>query len=108
MVLPRIVRALRDHLFFAATVNLSHSGIDAVTIGLSSFIDREIEFEVGRLNPSDVLGKVAGLAAHLIEHGNVIKDGDTFGTSDVERIRIRYDVSERFGGLPILRIAAGD
>jgi hypothetical protein len=86
----------------------SSSGIDAVTIGLSSFIDREIEFEVGRLDPSDVLRKVAGLATHLIEHGNVIKDGDTFGTSDAERIRVRHDVSERFGGVPILRIAAGD
>jgi Domain of unknown function (DUF4261) len=86
----------------------SSSGIEAVTIGLSSFVDREIEFEAGRLNPSDVLRKVAGLAIHLIEHGNVIKDGDTFGTNDVERIRIRHAVSERFGGVPILRIAVGD
>jgi hypothetical protein len=36
--------------------------MDAVTVGLSSFVDREIEFEIGRLNPSDVLNKVAGLA----------------------------------------------
>jgi hypothetical protein len=69
------------------------SGMDAVTIGLSSFVGREIEFEVGRLNPSAVLSQVAGLASYLIEHGNVIKDGNTFGGSEAERIRVRHAVS---------------
>jgi hypothetical protein len=82
------------------------SGIDAVTIGLSSFIDREIEFEVGRLNPSDVLNRVAGLACYLVEHGNVVKDGDTFGDSELERIKIRHAVSKRLGGVPVLQVAA--
>jgi hypothetical protein len=81
-------------------------GMDAVTIGLSSFADREIEFEVGRHDPADVLGKVAGLAGYLIEHGNVIKDGDTFGDSEAELIRIKHAVSGRLGGVPILRVAA--
>ena len=80
--------------------------MDAVTVGLSSFVDREIEFEVGRLNPSDVLNKVAGLAGYLIEHGNVLKDGDTFGGSEVERIRIKHATSTRLAGAPILRVAA--
>jgi hypothetical protein len=66
----------------------SASGIDAVTIGLSSFIDRKIEFEVGRLNPLDVLNKVAGLASHRIEHSNVIEECGTFGSSETERISI--------------------
>jgi hypothetical protein len=74
------------------------SGMDAVTIGLSSFVGREIEFEMGRLNPSDALNQVAALAGYLIEHGNVIKDGDTFGGSEAERIRVRHAVSKRLGG----------
>jgi hypothetical protein len=82
------------------------SGIDVVTIGLSSFIDREIEFEVGGLNPSHVLSKVAGLAGYVIEHGNVVKDGDTFGGAEAERIIIQHARSARPGGMPILRVAA--
>ena len=81
------------------------TGMDAVTIGLSSFVDREIEFEVGQLNPSDVLNNVAGLAGYLIEHGNVVKDGDTFGGSEAERIKIRHATSVHRSGVPILRVA---
>jgi hypothetical protein len=84
------------------------SGMDAVTIGLSSFVGREIEFEIGQLNPSNALSQVAGLAGYLIEHGNVIKDGDTFGGSKAERIRVRHAVSKRLGGAPILRVAAAE
>jgi hypothetical protein len=80
------------------------SGIEAVTIGLSSFVDREIEFEVGRLQPADVLNKVAGLAVYLIEHGQALKDGDTFGGSERERIKVRHANSARLGGVPVLRV----
>lgn len=82
------------------------AGLDAVTIGLSSFVDREIEFEIGRFEPTDALGKVAGLAAYLIEHGNVVSDGDTVGGSDTERIKVRHALSQRGGGMPVLRVAA--
>jgi hypothetical protein len=82
------------------------AGIDAVTIGLSSFVDREIEYEVGRADAAEVLAKVAGLAGYLIEHGNVVKDGDTFGGSDAERVRVKHSHSHRLAGAPILRVAA--
>lgn len=78
----------------------------AVTIGLSSFVGREIEFETGRLDPSAVLNNVAGLAAYLVEHGDVIKDGDTIGGSDGERIRVSHATSADFAGVPVLRISA--
>jgi hypothetical protein len=81
-------------------------GIEAITIGLSSFVNREIEFEVDRLSPSDVLNKVAGLATYLIEHGSVIKDGDTFGGSGAERIKINHATSTRPDHAAILRVAA--
>jgi len=49
-----------------------------------------------------MIDKVAGLAVYLVEHGAVVKDGDTFGGDEQERITARYRTSERFEGLPVL------
>jgi hypothetical protein len=49
---------------------------------------------------------VAGLSAYLIEHGDVIKDGDTFGGSEAERITVRHATSVHIPGMQILRITA--
>jgi hypothetical protein len=81
------------------------AGIIVVTVGLSTFIGREIEFEAGRLDLGSVLAKVAGLACYLIEHGNVIKDGHTFGGSKGERLMVRHAASGRLSRMPILRVA---
>ena len=39
------------------------------------------------------------------EHGDVIKDGHTFGTSETDRIKVHHGVS-RFNGSPVLRVGA--
>ncbi|AMA59374.1 DUF4261 domain-containing protein [Bradyrhizobium sp. CCGE-LA001] len=75
--------------------------IGAITVGLSSFVGREIEFRSARLTLPTVIDKVAGLSAYLIEHGNVVKDGDTIGASAEERIKVRHRNSEVFGDLPV-------
>jgi len=80
----------------------SKAGIGAVTMGLSAFAKREIEFETGKLTLREMIDKVAGLAVYLVEHGAVVKDGDTFGGDEQERITARYRTSERFEGLPVL------
>jgi hypothetical protein len=49
----------------------SDAAFGAVTMGLSAFVGREIEFETDRADLGDILNKVAGLAAYLIEHGPV-------------------------------------
>ena len=36
----------------------------------------------------------------------IIDDGDTFGDSEAELIRIKHAVSARLSGVPILRVAA--
>lgn len=82
------------------------SAIGAVTSGLSNFIGREIEFEGSGLDLSGVVNKVAGLAAYLIERGTVIRDGDTFGISETERLTVHHIISRRFSGLPVLLAAA--
>jgi hypothetical protein len=77
----------------------------AVTHGLSSFVGREIEFEDGR-DLSSVINKVAGLASYLIQHGDVIKDGQTFGASETERLKVQHAISREYAGLPVLRVTA--
>ena len=79
----------------------SQKGIGAVTMGLSAFVDREIEFETSRLALGALIEKVAGLFVYLIEHGRVLGDGDTFGGDARERIAVRYKNSDQFNGMPV-------
>jgi hypothetical protein len=80
----------------------SKTGIGAVTMGLSAFAEREIEFETHKLTLPTLIDKVDGLTVHLVEHGLVVKDGDTFGRDSRERFLARYKDSDRFEGLPVL------
>jgi hypothetical protein len=50
--------------------------------------------------------KTAGLAVYLLEHGAVIKDGDTFGVTAAERLRVDHRTSRRVPGLPVLHARA--
>jgi hypothetical protein len=80
----------------------SKTGIGAVTMGLSAFAGREIEFETHKLTLPTLIDKVDGLTVYLVEHGLVVKDGDTFGRDSRERFSARYKDSDRFEGLPVL------
>jgi Domain of unknown function (DUF4261) len=75
----------------------------ATTAGLSAFIDREIEFDVDGMDYPTVIDRVAGLVSYLIGHGAVIKDGDTVGISDADRIKVHFRTS-RFNGAPVLAV----
>jgi len=77
----------------------------AVTHGLMSFVGSEIEFEGGR-DLAGVINKVAGLASYLIQHGDVIKDGQTFGANETERLKVAHAISQEIAGLPVLRVTA--
>jgi hypothetical protein len=79
----------------------SEPGIGAVTMGLSAFVGREIEFETSSLTLGTLIKKVLGLAVYLIEHGRVLRDGDTFGGDERERIAVRYENSDQFNGMPV-------
>ncbi|MDE2377384.1 DUF4261 domain-containing protein [Bradyrhizobium sp.] len=84
----------------------TETGIGAVTMGLSAFAGREIEFETEKLTLRAMLDKVAGLAAYLVEHGPVVSDGDTIGSSETERFTVRHMTSPQFSGLPVLFVSA--
>lgn len=85
----------------------SETGIGAVTMGLSAFAEREIQFETHKLPLATLMSKVDGLAVYLVEHGPVVKDGDTFGGDARERFSVRYKNSDQFGGLPVLFCSDG-
>lgn len=85
----------------------SARGIGAVTMGLSAFAEREIQFETQKLPLGTLIDKVDGLAVYLTEHGAVVKDGDTFGHDVHERFTVRHKNSDQFGGLPVLFCSDG-
>jgi len=85
----------------------SKAGIGAVSMGLSAFAEREIQFESQKLPLETLLNKVDGLAVYLVEHGAVIKDGDTFGGDARERFSVRHKDSDQFEGLPVLFCSDG-
>ncbi|WP_271671790.1 DUF4261 domain-containing protein [Bradyrhizobium sp. CCBAU 51627] len=82
-------------------------GIGAVTMGLTAFVDREIQFETSGLTLEALIERVAGLAVYLIEHGRVLKEGDTFGGDANERIAVRYKNSDQFNGMPVFLCTDG-
>lgn len=77
--------------------------IGAVTFGLTPFGGREIEFEGAGADPNEIVTKVAGLIVYVLEHGPVLRDGDTLGAGESDRIRIHHAVSRRVAGLPVLQ-----
>lgn len=79
----------------------SGAKVGVITMGLSAFVDREIEFVSSKLALPALFDKVAGLSVYLIEHGKVVKDGDTIGASASERIAVRYKNSDLFGGMAV-------
>ncbi|SFP67124.1 protein of unknown function [Bradyrhizobium sp. Ghvi] len=85
----------------------SQKGIGAVTMGLTAFVDREIQFETSSLPLDALIEKVAGLVVYLIEHGRVLKDADTFGGDANERIAVRYKNSDQFNGMPVFLCTDG-
>lgn len=77
--------------------------IGAITFGLTPFGGREIEFEGAGADPNEIVTKVSGLIVYVLEHGPVLRDGDTLGASESDRIRIHHAVSHRVEGLPVLQ-----
>lgn len=78
------------------------SRVGVVTMGLRSFIGREIEMDGQATRFKDVLTTVRGLATYLMQDGVKINDGDTIGGSATERITVRFLESRRFQGLPVI------
>jgi hypothetical protein len=61
-----------------------------VTTGLEPFIGRDVEWLPTALPPGTIASRLLGLCQYLIINGPVIKDGESLGISETERIRARF------------------
>lgn len=76
--------------------------VGVLTLGLRLFIGREIEFDGPRAQLKAILEKVEGLTGYLLQPAVSLRDGNTIGVSETERITVRHAESKRFHGIPIL------
>jgi hypothetical protein len=94
---------VRLHLF-KGNPNGKAIPIGCATMGLSSFVGREIEFEPSLLSPGIIAQRVQGTIAYLLARGPVLQHGDTLGVSETERIRIEHADKGQHVNLPIYRL----
>ncbi len=67
-----------------------NGGIDVYTSGLSAFGAMECEVIGSHRKPMEIINFLSGVSAYLIDRGNVIKDGNTVGGDENERIIARH------------------
>ncbi|MBP6014324.1 MAG: DUF4261 domain-containing protein [Alphaproteobacteria bacterium] len=73
------------------------------TTGLTAFVGREIEWLPAALPPTTIARRVFGVCQYLIVSGMVLKDGETVGVSESERIRVRFaERGQR--GAPVIQL----
>lgn len=89
-------------LWVSLHVHRDGGWVGVITFGLSSFVGREIELEPQDADVAQALHRAAELAVYLMQHGAVLNDGDTFGATAAERIRVRHVMSKRVLGLAVL------
>jgi hypothetical protein len=79
------------HIWVDFRVGWTADGISSgFTSGMKALGHMEFETESARESPGDLRERFSSLAAYVLEHGPVIKDGDTVGEDEKERIRVVY------------------
>jgi hypothetical protein len=76
--------------------------IGAITRGLSKFVGREIELLGSPSQFKAIVSTARRFSTYLVQGDKPVKDGDTFGENESERILVQFGNSDRFGGLPII------
>lgn len=76
-----------------------------ITQGLANFVDREIDYPSGNEDEAGMWNRALNLATYLIVNGPVIKNGDTIGSAEEERISVH--LAER-NGTPTYRLTAAE
>lgn len=80
----------------------------ASTRGMGEFGLREIESKESRIDGRNFYRYVIGLSMYLIEKGAIIKDGETFGESPKQNIRVRLAPSYWNEGQDVYRLVFPD
>jgi len=76
----------------------------AYTTGLPAFGLMNVEVADEGRTSDEVVAMMSSLALHLLVHGPVLKDGDTIGRGETERIRVRVVPSCRGRSETVYRI----
>jgi hypothetical protein len=75
-----------------------------VTTGLSAFVGREVEFMPAPLPPAVIADRTLGTLTYLLTHGPVLKDEDSLGVSEKERIRVTHAAQGYKPGVPVMQL----
>jgi len=78
------------YLWLQFIVGRSQDGVGVRTIGMASLGFMEIEVVDSALPAKEVGGFVFNIAHFLLDHGPVLKDGDTIGLSAEQKILVRH------------------
>ena len=77
-------------------------GVGAITRGLSPFVGREIELMGSFSQLKAIISATRRFSTYLVQGEKAMKDGDTFGANESERIQVKFENSRRFNGLPVM------
>jgi hypothetical protein len=115
VVLPELFRDLARELlpqplpmaWVAVNVGERPDGVmTGHTRGMDMLGLMDIEIPATRDSAEDVYGRLSGICGYLIEHGQVINDGDTLGSTADERIKVVYAPSAFGDGRQVMRLDA--
>lgn len=76
------------------------------TLGMNNFGHRELEVLNSRRGPGDLRMMCYSLIDYLLEKGPVLKNGDTFGADENERMKVEHTTSKFRKGEPVLLLHA--
>ncbi len=86
---------------------LQRTSKDAVrlfTTGLSAFNHMKMEAPPSKVEPMELFNLAYGLATYVLTSGKAVKDSDTFGRSETERIGVTYTPSVLDQGRTVMRL----
>lgn len=115
VVLPQLFRDLARELlpqplpmaWVAINVGQRPDGVmTGHTRGMEMLGLMDIEIPATRDSAEEVYGRLTGICDYLIEHGNVINDGDTLGSTEHERIKVVHAPSAFGDGRQVMRLDA--
>jgi len=64
--------------------------VNFYTSGLSEFGAKEVEIINSKKKPSEIMELLGGLSTYLLVKGDVVKDGDTVGGTEEEKIKSKW------------------
>ena len=75
---------------YSPWVDKTSGEIGLFSIGLKGFVGYDIEFPPRKESLGQVLERAIALTGYLLDKGPILKDGDTIGYSETERLKVKF------------------